>query len=555
MITALLGTLAVSAVLVDGPPPPITVSLNNGGQYNRGEWAQVQFKAAADGYVVVLQADGNGRVRVLFPLDPGDDNFIRGGKNYAIVGRDSRGSFYLDQAGGGGMVYAAWSKSPFQLAGFMRGDHWDFSVFDQFNAANDPEATMTDLVLQMTAQGFDYSIDRYVVYTAAEVAADNATYIGVGGWPWPTYYADGWSIGVSFGFGCCYYDPWPYYGYGWYPAYGYYPWYGYGYYPGYPWYGHAHYPAYGYPGYGYPGYGYGYSRPPGYYSPYGGYTPYTFKPGGTVTDPGIPYRPRGGAVSPSARTFQAGGFGASGLGTVTPGRRTVDAASINGTVAAGRRPIGRPENQPTGGSPIAPSGRRGLSGASDTRLAAGTPARPRPTLGQPSGTTPSPSGRRGLGGSADSRPGADAPSRARPTMGEPSGAAPRARPQAGIGGSGGAERARGWGSDGARRPVVTSRSPESPAVSPGRRDGSGGGLGLPEARGSNSSPSRSGGQAGSSRPSGRSTPSYSAPSSGGSRAAPSGGGARAGGGASHGGGGARAGGAPSGGGGGGRRGR
>ncbi len=524
MLTTLLGALAVSAVLADGPPPPIVVSLNNSGQYNRGEWAKVTFKAAADGYVVVLMSDGNGKVRVLFPLDPGDDNFIRGGKNYAIVGRDSRGSFYLDQAGGGGMVYAAWSKSPFQFSGYVRGDHWDFNVFDQFNAADDPEATMTDVVLQMTGQGFEYSIDRYVVYSAAEVAADNTTYIGVTGWPWPTYYTSGWSIGLTFG--CCYYDPWPYYGYGWYPAYGYYPWYGYGY---------GGYPYYGYPGYGY---GYGYPRPPGYYPPYGGYypgypgygggyagyRPYTFKPGGTVTDPGIPYRPRGDAMAPSARTFQAGGFGASGLGAgaVTPGRRTVDAATISGSVEPGRRPASRPSTQSTGGgSAVTPSGRRGLSGATATGTASGAPAR------------------------------------ARPTMGQPSGASPRAHPQAGVTGSGGADRARGWGSDGSRRPVVTSRSPESVGGSPNRRGSAGnGGAYAPQGRTSSPGGSRSGGQASGSRPQGHSTPSYGPPGRSGGGGAPSGGGARAGGGGySGGGGGARAGGAPSGGGGGGRRGR
>ena len=138
MLATLLGTIAVASALADGPPPPITVSLNNGGQYNRGEYAKATFQAAADGYVLILQADQDGRIRVLFPLDPGDDNFIRGKKTYKLIGRDSRGSFYLDQAGGSGMVYAAWSKSPFRFADFVRGDHWDYNVIDQYNASDDP---------------------------------------------------------------------------------------------------------------------------------------------------------------------------------------------------------------------------------------------------------------------------------------------------------------------------------------------------------------------------------------------------------------------------------
>jgi hypothetical protein len=71
-------------------------------------------------------------------------------------------------------------------------------------------------VLRFTDQGFDYAVDRYIVYSLAEYVSEApSTYIGVTGWPWPTYYTGGWSIGIGFGW----YDPW--YGYGWgYPAYG-----------------------------------------------------------------------------------------------------------------------------------------------------------------------------------------------------------------------------------------------------------------------------------------------------------------------------------------------
>ena len=47
MFTTLFASLAVAASIADGPPPPITVSFNDGGQYSRGEYAQVQFRAAA----------------------------------------------------------------------------------------------------------------------------------------------------------------------------------------------------------------------------------------------------------------------------------------------------------------------------------------------------------------------------------------------------------------------------------------------------------------------------------------------------------------------------
>ena len=209
----------------------------------------------------------------------------------------------------------------------------------------------------MTSQAFDYAIDRYIVYTQAEViTSDYPSYIGVAGWPWPTYYNSGWSIGISFGYPYGY-NNW----YGWYPGYGYgygwgyagwgYPGYGYGY----PGYGYG-YPPYGgyYPGHGgyYPGYGYH----PAYGGGYPGYRPYTFKPGGTVTTPGTPYRPRGDAFAPTSSVFQTSGYrGRSAAPGVAPttGRSGADAATINGHAEAGRRPSSRPTPQIESGRPSA----------------------------------------------------------------------------------------------------------------------------------------------------------------------------------------------------------
>lgn len=543
MLATLVGTLVIAAALADGPPTPITVSLNNGGQYSRGEYSKVQFKAAADGYVVVLQADQDGRIRVLFPLDPTDDNFIRGGKNYQIIGRDGKGSFYLSQAGGGGMVYAAWSASPFTLGGFTRGDHWDFDVLDRFNASDDPEATLNDLVGQMTPSAFDYAIDRYVVYSVADYSdGGSTTYVGVSGWPWPTYYTTGWS--VSIGFGCCYYDPWPYYGYGWYPAYGYYPWYGYGYpgygYPGYGYPGYG-YPGYGYPGYGYPGYGYGYSRPPGYYSAAGYYRPYTFKPGGTVTDPGIPYRPRGEVAGSAAGVYQAGGYRGRSDQAGSPlamGRQGSDAATITGRSEAGRRPATRPASQPAGSGTT-----RGATTGTGTSIGA-----------------PNIAPRRPAGGSGGSVTEASSPRPRRSTSG-PDATSPSPRPRSQPAAEGGATQARGWEANGTRRTPSAARPQAKGGSGRGISGGSARGISggsdgsvAPERRSPSSGEARGGGRAVSGGSGGRSSPNVAPPQRSGG-GPPSGGGMRGGGGGGGGGGAAR-GGAPSGGGGGGgRRGR
>jgi len=560
MLTTILATLVVAAAPAEAQAPPITISLNSGGQYNRGEYAQAQFRAAADGYVLILQTDQNGRIRVLFPLDPGDDNFIRGGKTYKVVGRDNRGSFYLDQAGGSGMVYAAWSKSPFRFTDFVRGDHWDYTMFDQFNAADDPESQLTDFVLNLTNLGFDYAIDRYVVYSLAEyVDGGSATYIGVSGWPWPTYYTGGWSIGIGIGVGCCY-DPWYGYGYGWYPAYGWgYPGYGWGY-PGYAW---------GYPGYGwgYPGYGWGYPvggyyppRYPGYgypgypgygYPAYPGYRPYTFKPDGTITTPGNPYRPRGDVYATRSSVYQTSyrdrslTSGAGGLD-----RGGVDAATINGRAEAGRRPAARPTTTST---PQATQPRtRGTTSDWPTRVGTGAEGR-RPSnwptrVGAGTETSKPSSG--GRTGQADA--GTRMPTRVGPTSGRSPAPATTAN---------GAPRARGWSADGKQLPTVQGRPSISPS-SPRNGGAASGGTGTARRSGGSSLGSQG---AGSSQPSARPSQPSSRPSqpsaspqgrSGGSPPAARGGssgGGRPSGGAAPSSGGGR-GGAPSGGGGG-RRGR
>jgi len=304
------------------PPAPVRVTRadpvikvwTDWEEYSRGQTADAHIRTREDGYVIVLQADVDGRVRVVFPLDPGDDNFVRGGHDISLAGRGGKGSFYVDGPPGMAAVYAAVSPVPFRFTDFMRGDHWDYGSLYDKSLDSDFESGFTAIVDRMSTGHFDYDIYRYRVEgqgsTASAMSAGAPTYVGSPCWvapydafcggptylPGPLYQsafwgpgfgvgygAYGWSVGLSFGM--------PYYGYG----YGYgYPYYGYGYGYGNPYYG------YGYPAYGYPGYGY----PSGYGGYYGGSRYYTAKPGVAVGVTGVGYRPRG-----SAPVTTAGGLG------------------------------------------------------------------------------------------------------------------------------------------------------------------------------------------------------------------------------------------------------
>ena len=132
MISVLLTTLALSGgspavapQAARSPDSPIRLSLNADAYYERGDRAKVRLRLADDGYVVVLRADVDGRVRVLFPLDPADDDFVRGGRDLELRGRGDRETFLVDDRAGSGTVLAAVSSDPFHYDRFVRGDHWD----------------------------------------------------------------------------------------------------------------------------------------------------------------------------------------------------------------------------------------------------------------------------------------------------------------------------------------------------------------------------------------------------------------------------------------------
>src|SRR5258705_13581314 len=103
MMLPLLLSLVVSAT----DDPPVKVWLNHDNYFERGDKARVNVRLGDDGYVLVLRADADRRVRVLFPLDPSDDNFVRGRETIDVRGRAAREAFYVDDPEGSGLVLVA----------------------------------------------------------------------------------------------------------------------------------------------------------------------------------------------------------------------------------------------------------------------------------------------------------------------------------------------------------------------------------------------------------------------------------------------------------------
>lgn len=337
----LLATLLVAAPPTDSAnvravatarAPAIQISLNNNGDYAPGSRVNAQVQTNDDGYLIVFRVDGDGRIRVLFPLDPDGDAFVRGGKEYELRGRGDQETFLADNQSGNGLVYAALSHAPYAFRDFVANGHWDYDALRVRDSSSDAETDITAIVAEMTNHTrFDYDA---VGYRVQEIGT-TAGYSGGGYYPgyYDPYYDPSWrclgcgwgypgNIGIGLNFGYSpYWDPYLYS-----------PW-------GYSYYGYNGYNR----GFGYGGYGYGGGFFPGYF-------PVTRRPLRNLP-PGTRPRPRPTFIAP------AGGV----RGNNAP------PSSSNG-VNGRPRPSAGTNAPPPSARPAPPSGSRDL----------GTRARPRP---------------------------------------------------------------------------------------------------------------------------------------------------------------------------------
>lgn len=202
--------------------PPIQLWISNDRRFLPGERAKVQVRTEYDGYLIVLHVDPDGYLRVLFPLDPDKDNFIRGGKKYEVRGRGGREAFDADGKGRG-TVYAAVSREPYRFDGFAEGDHWDYRALAPSRLSSNPEAELNELVRRMAQGDFDYDLLGYDVIERVVYASDyySSRYYGsVYDDPWcysfacsrSYYYRSPFSVSIFFGrpYRRYYYDPYFY---------------------------------------------------------------------------------------------------------------------------------------------------------------------------------------------------------------------------------------------------------------------------------------------------------------------------------------------------------
>ena len=306
---------------------PLRITLNNGGDFTPGDRVRVQVESGEDGYLIVFRVDGDGRVRVLFPIDPDLDPFVRGGRRYELRGRAERETFLADDRSGNGLIYAALSQDRFDFRRFSDNDHWDYTTLRLTAWDADAEPELTDIVKRMAGSGrFTYDVLGYRVHGGAYISGGGGI-VSPAGYGSP-FYDPYWSclacgygvrqsgvnIRVGIGGGWDLYDPWGRYD---------------------PWY----YDPYRYNRYGY-GYGYG-----GYYDPWDWRYPGQYRPITVINlpRPQIPNTAYGYRARP--RTPVAGGLAPDLTRVVRGDSRPTPTTPSNNGRARGR------EDQPTRATP------------------------------------------------------------------------------------------------------------------------------------------------------------------------------------------------------------
>lgn len=148
--------------------PRIEVWTNRGDAavYTRGDGVRVYFRVDQDAFVTLFRVDTDGRVRVIFPREPWEDNYTRGGREFEVEGRSARDAFYVDDYPGVGYIFAVAAADPFVYDPIASGDHWDYREIAGGRVRGDPYVALTDLAQRIVPEGYndwDYDIVSYSV--------------------------------------------------------------------------------------------------------------------------------------------------------------------------------------------------------------------------------------------------------------------------------------------------------------------------------------------------------------------------------------------------------
>jgi len=109
--------------IVPGPREPLNIEVwadrENEATYREGENITLSFRANRDAYVALYNIDARGQVFLLYPQNPDDPHFIRGGVTYELPDRRDDYDLWVTGPPGVEFVQAVASLRPFDLP-----DNW-----------------------------------------------------------------------------------------------------------------------------------------------------------------------------------------------------------------------------------------------------------------------------------------------------------------------------------------------------------------------------------------------------------------------------------------------
>jgi hypothetical protein len=158
---AAAGTVSAdgAALLVTAPQeyPQVSVRITERDYFQRYERVAVAVESSGDAYLTVFRVDTDGRMRVIYPRGPQDNNFVVAGRSYSIpnpYGQRGDHAFVVDDYPGVGYVFVVASREPFNYQPYVRNEHWEWrNVAQDGRLTGDPYVAFVEVVEPMLPSG------------------------------------------------------------------------------------------------------------------------------------------------------------------------------------------------------------------------------------------------------------------------------------------------------------------------------------------------------------------------------------------------------------------
>ncbi|MCP4684302.1 MAG: DUF4384 domain-containing protein [bacterium] len=129
------------------------------GEYYSGDNIVVYFRASRDAFVSIYSIDTRGRVNLLFPADPTEDNYVRGGVTYSLPGEDADYDLEINGPEGFENIQIVASRERFAVPNWYRNSGL---VCDWDDRAEYMDFLNANHFVRYSGQRFAY--DRAVIY-------------------------------------------------------------------------------------------------------------------------------------------------------------------------------------------------------------------------------------------------------------------------------------------------------------------------------------------------------------------------------------------------------